>query len=288
MYFDAANPYHRYMMHYESDQPLSLPEIIGVGSVDARTAAIVWQMLERRASVIVAGPTDPTPGVGKTTTLNALLPYYPEGTGLVYTVGMYEDFSFTNEVTATETTVLANEVSDHLRIYLWGRVARRFLKLPEQGYSIATTCHADTLNDVLHILADDIKLQAADIQRLPLIVNIGLIGRTYPRRRRWLTTHFIQPTDLAAPTNPAAPPATVRSQITARPVATWERAADRFTGCDAETMAAMAAWAGMTAAEFGAGVDRRAACLSELAQRGADQQETLHAIQELRAREIGA
>src|SRR5271165_6879000 len=97
MQFDATNPYHRYMLHYESDHQLALPEIIAQGSIDAHAAAIIWLLIEHRASFIIAGPTDPTPGVGKTTTLNALLPFYPDATGFVYTLGMYEDFAFTNE-----------------------------------------------------------------------------------------------------------------------------------------------------------------------------------------------
>lgn len=275
MQFDASNPYHRHMLHYESSQQLSVPELIAKGSVDAPTAAILWLMLERRASYLIAGPTDPTPGVGKTTTLNALLPFYPTGTGLVYTVGMYEDFSFLNATTPGETTVLANEVSDHLRIYMWGRPARRFLKLAAQGYAVASTCHADELPDVLAILRDDLKLQPAEIARIPLIVNIGLVGRGWPPRRRWLTTHFLPP---AAPD---ADPATVTVQPLL--VARWEPARDTFRGPTPEVCAALAAWAGMTPAAFDAAVARRATVLQTLADADADQSATMDAILAFRA-----
>ena len=282
MYFDAANPYHRRMMHYESDQQLSLPEIVGAGSVDSRTAAIIWQLLDRRASYIISGPTDPTPGVGKTTTLNALLPFYPSGTGLVYTMGMYEDFSFISDVTPTETTVLANEVSDHLRIYMWGRVARRFLKMPADGFSIATSCHADTLQDVLNLLTDDLKLQAPDIQGLQLIVNIGLTGRVYPRRRRWLTTHFIPPLLPNQDVPDHESPAAVRARITPLVISTWDRASDTFVPGPDATLAALAAWSGMPVADFANCVAERALVLEELAQQGADQQDTINAIEAFR------
>src|SRR6185312_1302692 len=111
------------------------------------------------------GPTDPTPGVGKTTTLNALLGFLPAGTTLVYTLGMYEDFEFKSETQAETTCVLANEVSDHLRIYMWGRVARQLLRLPEENYAIATSCHADTVQDVLSMLTRDLRLPAEDVRR---------------------------------------------------------------------------------------------------------------------------
>ncbi len=93
--FDPRDPYERYWWHYDSRRPLSTAQIIALDSVDAKTVAMVWLMLEHGASLTVAGPTDPQPGIGKTTTLNALLQFLPEGTALAYMSGMYEDFAFT-------------------------------------------------------------------------------------------------------------------------------------------------------------------------------------------------
>src|SRR5947199_2071160 len=119
--FDPHDPYERYYWHYESRRPLSLAQIIALRSVDAETAALVWLLLEHGASFTVAGPTDPQPGVGKTTTLNALLQFLPEGTALAYMSGMYENFGFTriHDIEPENTYALCNEVSDHLAIYLW-------------------------------------------------------------------------------------------------------------------------------------------------------------------------
>src|SRR5205823_4327748 len=93
--FDPRDPYERYWWHYDSRRQLSTAQIIALDSVDAKTAAMVWLLLEYGASLTVAGPTDPQPGIGKTTTLNALLQFLPEGTALAYMSGMYEDFAFT-------------------------------------------------------------------------------------------------------------------------------------------------------------------------------------------------
>ena len=71
-----------------------MAQIIALESVDAQTVALIWLLLEHGASLTVAGPTDPQPGVGKTTTLNALLQFLPEGTAIAYMSGMYENFSF--------------------------------------------------------------------------------------------------------------------------------------------------------------------------------------------------
>src|SRR5262249_61362971 len=109
-------------------------------------------------SLLVPVPPHPPPRIGKTPPPNPLLGFLPAGTSLVYTTGMYEDFDFKDQVTAETTCVLCNEVSDHLPIYMWGRVARAFLRLPEDGFAIATSCHADTIADVLSMLARDLRL----------------------------------------------------------------------------------------------------------------------------------
>src|ERR1700730_15259081 len=200
--FDARDPYERYYWHYDSRRPLATAQIIAQGSVDVEAVALAGLLLEHGVSLTVAGPTDPQPGVGKTTTLNALLQFLPEGTALAYMSGMYEDFSFTkfDNIEPAKTYALCNEVSDHLPIYMWGRVARTYLTLPVQGYHVATSVHADTIAEVLKMYQYDLRVPVQAVRRLGLIVNIGLTGRSYPLRRRWFTTHFVQPhADLAYP-----------------------------------------------------------------------------------------
>src|SRR5579863_6605297 len=190
---DPRSPYSRRMWHYESDRPLSVAQLIALGSLDVNTAALLWLLIERHQSVIVSGPTDPTPGIGKTTTLNALLDFLPGGSTLVYTTGMYEDFSFKDATEAPTTTVLANEVSNHLRIYMWGRVARELLELPQAGYAVATSCHADTIEDVLDMLLGDLRLAPQTVADLGVVINIGIIGRVWPPRRRFLSVNLLRP-----------------------------------------------------------------------------------------------
>lgn len=253
--FDPRIPYHRRMWHYESDRALSVAQLVALGSLDARTAALLWLLVERHQSLIVSGPTDPTPGVGKTTTLNALLGFLPAGTTLVYTLGMYEDFEFKAETQAETTCVLANEVSDHLRIYMWGRVARQLLRLPEEHYAIATSCHADTVQDVLSMLTRDLRLPAEDVCRLGVIVNIGLVGRLWPPQRRFLTVNFVAP----APSADAE-----KDEIRLLPLATWDSASDTFQPASQETMAELATIVDMPLGDFCAAVERRTARMEEL------------------------
>src|SRR5690348_5615788 len=144
-------------------------------------------MIEHGASFTIAGPTDPKPGVGKTTVLNALLQCLPEQTALVYTVGMYEDFAFTTlpDNDPATTYVLCNEVSDHQPFYMWGRVARQYLMLPAQGYHIATCVHADTIDDAIYMYHQELRLDSEAVRRLGLIIHTGVVDAEDVPQQRW-------------------------------------------------------------------------------------------------------
>jgi Type IV secretory pathway, VirB11 components, and related ATPases involved in archaeal flagella biosynthesis len=273
--FDPRDPYERYYWHYESRRPLSLAQIIALGSVDAETVGLIWLLLEHGASLIVAGPTDPQPGVGKTTTLNALLQFLPEGTAFAYMSGMYEDFAFTHlpDIQPATTYALCNEVSNHLSIYMWGRIARRYLALPTQGFHIATSVHADTLEEMLSTFQRDLHLSTRELRHLGLIVNIGLVGHTYPARRRWFTTHFMQLEADPARPNDAHP----------IPLSLWNSFDDTFEHADAKILSDLARWSGLTVDEFQSTLTRRVRYLQELSQHGGvDPQEMDEAISEFR------
>ena len=275
--FDPRDPYERYWWHYDSRRQLSTAQIIALDSVDAKTVAMVWLLLEHGASLTVAGPTDPQPGIGKTTTLNALLQFLPEGTALAYMSGMYEDFAFTQleDIDPAGTYALCNEVSDHLPIYMWGRIARRYLTLPKSGYHIATSVHADTIHDVIHMYQHDLRVSVEDIRRLGIVVNIGLVGRVYPLRRRWLTTHFLQPQ-----ADPKCPDAVIPL-----PLSQWVDFDDSFEHAKQPILDELANWASISSAEFALALQQRIDCLEKLSQgQGADIREMYNAINKLRKR----
>ena len=255
-----------------------MAQIIAVRSVDAQTAALTWLLLEHGASLTVAGPTDPQPGIGKTTTLNALLQFVPEDTALAYMSGMYENFAFTQlpDIEPDHTYALCNEVSDHLPIYMWGRVARRYLTLPARGYHIATSVHADTIDDVLYMYQHDLRLPTEDVRRLGLVVNIGVVGHVYPLRRRWLTTHFLQ----------AHADAKQADTVVPLPLSLWNEFDDTFEHADQPILDELAQWACMTPAAFAKALKLRTECLEELSESGGVGMHQMYdAINDLRKRE---
>jgi hypothetical protein len=276
--FDPRDPYERYWWHYDSRRPLSLAQIIALGSVDTYTAALVWLLLEHGASLTIAGPTDPQPGIGKTTTLNALLQFLPEGTALAYMSGMYEDFAFTNlpDIQPEKTYALCNEVSDHLPIYMWSKIARRFLMLPADGYHVATSVHADTIKEVVQMYQHDLRVPVDSVQRLGLIVNIGLAGHAYPVRRRWFTTHFFQP----------YADANHQGRITPVPLSIWNEVEDTFEHTDQATLDALASWVGLTPATFTPALQIRIKALERASQgQGMTVQEMYEVIEQARKKD---
>lgn len=276
--FDPRDPRERLWWHYDSRRPLSLAQITAMGCVDAQSVALIWLLMEHGASLTVAGPTDPQPGVGKTTTLNALLQFVPGDTALAYMSGMYEDFAFTQlpDIEPEHTYALCNEVSDHLPIYMWGRVARRYLNLTADGYHIATSVHADTIDDVLYMYQHDLRLTVDDVRRLGLVVNIGLVGQLYPLRRRWLTTHFLQ-----AHPDPKQP-----DSVVPLPLSLWNEFDDTFEHADQPILDDLAAWTCMTPDAFDKALKLRIDCMEELSQgSGADMRQMYDAIRQLRKRE---
>lgn len=258
--FDPRDPYERYWWHYESRRPLSLAQIVALGSVDVYTAALAWLILEHGASLTVAGPTDPQPGIGKTTTLNALLQCVPAGSAVVYMSGMYEDFAFTHlpEIEPEHTYALCNEVSDHLPIYMWGRIARRYLMLPARGYRVATSVHADTIREVIQMYQRDLRVPIEDIRRLGLVINIGLTGRLYPLRRRWFTMHFLRPG-----VDPTCP-----HTVVPVPLSIWNEGEDTFEHAEQAILDELASWLSLHPSAFAPALQARIACLTDLCDGG--------------------
>ena len=105
----------------------------------------------------------------------------PPNTRRVYLKGHYENFEFLSRpgIVPAQTYVLANEMSDHLAVYLWGSRVYKMFELIEKGYAIGSTMHAETVDDVMAILdSDPLNVPARWIARLTLVVNL-YVSSTY-------------------------------------------------------------------------------------------------------------
>jgi len=131
---------------------------------------LLWIMMERRASVLVAaGPSY----AGKTTLMNTLLDFLPANRKRITLQGYYEDFHFLTTTVPEKTYLVAEEISNHgFAEYLWGYKAIRTIKLLSQGYALGSTIHARNTQEVLYQLHNYLGLTLPALTRLGLVVNL--------------------------------------------------------------------------------------------------------------------
>ena len=156
--------------------PLSVLEIIKSGTLDLRLASLLWVIMERRASVLVAaGPSM----AGKSTTLNVLIDFMRPEIKQIELQGDDEDFSFLKSAKPANTYLVAAEFSNH-GPYVWGDVAIKAFELLSQGYGLGGTIHARTAEEVIGILNEYLGLDAPTIGHIDVIVTLLVTrGRSY-------------------------------------------------------------------------------------------------------------
>ena len=249
--------------HWSPPEPLSIIEIIERGNMSPRLAALFWLDLERGASIMVAA--DP-PTAGKTATLTALLAFAPRDSLAYFTRGLGETFDLPPLNGSSPTYILVNEMTDHLAVYTWGQYARRAFELVAQGYSLATTTHADTVAGVLDILEKDLRIPRPQIAHLTFVATIYLGYGNGRALRRINEVAFLQPDGDSG------------EGLRLSTIAGWDPRQDSFRVLESpEQVAALAAWAGMTADAFLAELARREEFLQSLQRQGV---RDLRAVQE--------
>ena len=154
--------------HWTLPAPMSAVEIVAAGSLDARLMATLWTVVARRRGVMLASEA---PQAGKTTTLSALVDFLPDETVGVFLRGWAQDMTWTDEIGPDRGYLLVNEMSDHLPIYVWGPNARDALRLAGEGYGLGATMHADSLDEALACLRDELRASDADLAGLTVYLQ---------------------------------------------------------------------------------------------------------------------
>jgi hypothetical protein len=190
-------------------RPMTVPELIAAGSLDASLAALLWVALERRASIIVAaGPN----GAGKTVTITALLDFLPPTVRRLHLQGMAEDFAFVADADPARTFLLANEISDHLPIYLWGRRAQHLFELLDEGFAAGATLHAESVQETLdYLTAPPLAIPPRLLAAVTLVVTLAVVRRHGEVLRRISGVFLLR--DGAG-------------RVRWQPLATWDAASD--------------------------------------------------------------
>ena len=166
--------------HGRAEDRLTLLDLVRNDTLDLRTAALLWLLVERKASIVVAAAPQLA---GKTTLLTALVDFIPPDYVKVYARGRDENFSFLAETGPSKTYVLIPELSDHTAAYLWGDKVRTLFDALDQGYSMGATIHADAPGEVLGML-EAVGIPDSLVHHVDLIVNLRLsYGRDGMERR---------------------------------------------------------------------------------------------------------
>ncbi len=248
-----AEPYGWWGNAWHAPDPLSVVQLIERGNFDARVAALLWLLIERRASIIVAA--DP-PGAGKTTTLTALADFLPPDVGRLYLRGWNETFAFLGEVDPRRTYLLCNEISPHLPVYLWGRKVPQLFAAVAEGYGLGATMHADTLDEVVATLADyPLHVPRRQIAHLDLVLTLAVDYHDRRPRRRLEALYLLDRNGAGTALNPLT-------------LARWDAARGIIHHHADPPPPALLRRTGLGIAAFAAERDRRADFLTGLVARG--------------------
>jgi flagellar protein FlaI len=220
----------------ESNRP-SLLGLVKNNTLDLRLAALLWLLMERRASVIFASTPDLT---GRTAMLSALIDFIPTSVRPTYVYGPnFEIPELEEDVEPGSTYLLIPELGEDRESYLWGQPVRDLFKALEAGYAVCTTMHADSPEEAIQVLksAPNKVIPHKRISCVDIVVNLRTIpgGRSVARRVAQVT--------LLLP-EPSGPPKLVS-------LVGWEPDADRYLFMDAPSTAdALSERLGMSTEQF--------------------------------------
>ena len=230
---------------------MSITEIVRAGNMDTRTAALCGMTIEAHGSMLIAAEH---PHSGKTTTLTALLDYLPLSVRRIFIRGWSETFDYLRQTEPPRTLLLANELSSHLPVYLWGPKAVRVFETLRQGYALGSTLHADTAEEAVAQLTGELGVAPADLARVHLLMVMRIYATTRGgHARRVVSLHRMGP----APDGVA---------LTA--LVTHDDDSDRHTHARDAEVELLAELRGESSDAAAAELDRRAALLDQLIARG--------------------
>jgi hypothetical protein len=246
-------PYGWWGYGWHNPEPLSVVALIEAGSLDARTAAFLWLLLEHRASLVVAAQA---PGAGKTTTLTALADFLPPGVARHYLRGWGETFAFLARADPRRDYILCNEISDHLPVYLWGRKVQQLFAAVLAGYGLGTTMHADSLDELAATLEGySLYVPRRAVARLDLLLTLAVDYAGRRPRRRLASLELLRRDGVGDDFDPVS-------------LARWDAGRAAIVHDDAPPPAGLLRRTGLSAAEFVDERERRVAYLANLVARG--------------------
>ena len=244
--------------------PLSITELIRASTMPPELAALFWLSLEQRASLILAaGP----PSAGKTTILTALLTFLPPETQAYFTRGWGETFDLPPLSHEIPTYIMVNEISDEIPVYSWGPYVVHVFELLSEGYSLCSTLHADTVDETLIRLEEDVGVPRRHLAHLTFIATVAMAHAGGRILRRLNEVALLGPGGAG-------------NDLAVTPVSTWDSGSDSFRVLESQgATAALARRLGLPVGRLRQEIERRARFLGELLHDGVlDQMAVQHAV----------
>jgi hypothetical protein len=180
---------------FQPEEYLSMLELVRAGSLDLRLAALLWMLMEKRTSVLVAsGPSF----AGKTTFLNALLDFLPPQVSQVHLQGNYEAVRLVQEAAPDQTYMVADEISNHLYGYVWGEIARKVFGLLPLGHALGGAMHARNAREALEVLHYALGLPLTVLAWVRAVINLRAApGRNFDEE----PIRYVEAVSLVSPAN---------------------------------------------------------------------------------------
>ena len=236
---------------WNQQEALAIVQIMEAGTLPPRMAGAFWVGLEHGASFIFAAAP---PGAGKTTLLTALLAFAREDTRAYFTRGWGETFDLPPPSDDYPTYLMINEISDHLPVYSWGPYVVECFRLLSEGYSLLSTLHAETIDEILEQLIDDNDAAAEHVAKLTFVAPMVVENREGGTLRR------VRDVGLLSYKS---------GKIETELLATWDAKADVFSVLEDEaSRQTLADRLGMELDAFEAGLAKRETFLQGLLDEG--------------------
>jgi hypothetical protein len=164
----------------------SLVDLLRAGTLDLDIAAYLAAAVSRGASFLVGAVPG---GAGKTTVMAALLNFVPPDCRLIDAASGALVREALGRRGGPQTCYVCHEIGDGpYHAYLWGRDARDFFALTQQGYLIAANLHADTVETCRDQLCVENGVALADFRRCPILVFLVHKGRTWNDPARFVSS----------------------------------------------------------------------------------------------------
>jgi hypothetical protein len=235
--------------NWEPPIPMSITEIVRAGNMDPRTAALCGMAIEAHGSLLISAEE---PHSGKTTTLTALLDYLPHRVRRIFVRGWAETFDYLEQTKPSQTLLLANELSSHLPVYLWGPKAVRVFNTLGRGYALGSTLHADSAEEAVAQLTG-LGVAPADLARVHLLMVMRIyVTSRGGHARRVVSVHRLGEQDGA---------------VTLTPLVSHDADSDAFTHDAGAEAALLSQLRNEAADDASAELERRAAHLQDLLRR---------------------